>query len=230
MVEGHKNDFWFHFNQSNLIYGVSFLLIIAGFILLKSKIKNKPLFTGFIVSFGIVFLFFTLAKTKMIAFTYCISSLGFLSLGIIIYYLFKIIIVDSNVLKAKVYSTIFKTIILTIIGIYLFNYEQIQKNHTLWLQHPDSMYVKKENSIELIKNLDSFIEVPEKTVVFNFKNWDHIQAMFFNNIAAAYQGFPSIENVNEIKAKGFQIALFPTNNMPDFLNEDSEIVFLNQDY
>ena len=136
------------------MYGFAFPFIILFFVFLLRKIPKSAdkYFIG--VCFVIVYVFFSIAATKMIAFTFSISMVGFLALGAFVDSLLKIVILNKNFVNKKVYSQLFKLAIVVLILINGFNFEKIQKDHTMSLKDEDSVFYKKGKNHELISTLD----------------------------------------------------------------------------
>ena len=64
----------------------------------------------------------------------------------------------------------------------------------------------------------------DKTVIFN--TLFPIEVMFYNNIVAAYIFIPTTEQINELTAKGYKIAIVRTQNIPIELLNRKDILFL----
>lgn len=230
VIEGHEGGYLYHFDSIMRIYAVPALILIFAIGVYLKRIKSRQ-YTIAILTFIIaIYLFFTLATTKMVSFTFCISFIGFLALGSLLDILLETIIINREKLKHTFYPFMFKVMLIGGAMSYFFNYEQIQKNHTMWLKKEDSGYYKTVKNNAIIKTLDDSIPNSEDYVIFNCREWEHIQIMFFNNVKAAYAGVPTIHQYNELKKKQLKLAIFDNFDLPEYILNDKNILILDKEY
>lgn len=230
VIEEHGGDFWWHFNIAEDIYGVSKYFLLFSIVILIVSIKNKVFKIAFLSYIIIIQLFFAISATKMIAFTYCISFLIFLSIGVVIERFFKIVILNPKYMQKKTHHIIYTTVVIGILlGINL-DIEKIQENHTMWKKDENTYLYEKLNSTPVIKSLSDRINNIEDHVIFNCKPSDNIPVMFFNDVVAAYNHIPDYETCLELKEKGYKIAVFNDNNLPSYLLTDEDITKISEYY
>ena len=223
IIEEHGGDWLFHFNQTNYIFGFSFLLMALFYVVLIRKIKLFDFKISISVSVILLYVFFTLAKTKMIAFTFVISPFGFLAIGSALETFYNLIIINPQFDWKKKISKSFQVIILITVLISVFNYDETHKDHIEKTIDKTSEQYKRINNTKLFYELNSKLKKPDKTILFNTANYEHIQAMYFSNIASAYDGIPSELDINKCVTNGYKVAIIFNENLPDYIINNSEI-------
>ena len=170
----------------------------------------------------VVYLFFSIAATKMLTFTIVVSMIIFIAFAILIDYLLVFI---GNILKKQILKSALFVISLLIIVLLRFNIEMLQEKHTLW---------KKDNLYSRIlshnKKIFQSLELPSNTVLFNVKGRHYIEAMFYTGLPA-YNFIPTFDQYKDLKLKGRKIAIFNSAqlNIPDYLEKDTDCVLINQE-
>ena len=221
-VEGHQGPFWYHFNIFNSIYGsiASFLIIPALYFLYK-KIRDKNLYFSLLSMVLIVYLFFSLAATKMPSFTTIIAVIIFIAFAALCDMIIENI---SKRISLKWIKNIIWVISILIIPCFMYNVELLQENHTTW---------KKNNlyTVGLIHNKNVFLslELPENSVLFNSKG-HFIEAMFYTGFPA-YSIIPSKKLYIDMKKKKRTVAIFIDKNtiLPDYLDQDTSVIKIEQE-
>jgi 4-amino-4-deoxy-L-arabinose transferase len=224
VMEGHKGDVWFHLNNIGIMYGKLVLyLLIPGLILLYLKIKNKIIAVSFISFPIIIYLFYTLAKTKMQSYPIIVAMPVFMSLACIIDFVFsKIELI--RIPKIIISVVLFMIIVLT--GFINLNINQIQEKHTLW--KTDNQYSRM-----LAYNKDVFLSIkdslPPNSVIFNVKGRHYVECMFYTG-CPSYNIIPTEEQYNDVKRKGRTIVLFNdfNNEMPAYITNDKNVIILQK--
>lgn len=224
-VEGHEGDYLYHFEQAKNQYGkiISYLLPLALFIFFRD-VKNISARVGFITFVVLVYLFFTLTKTKMPAFCLIVSPIVLLALG---NFLYKAIHFSKNgkILKATEFA------LLAILGIVFLNIENIQRNHTYWITKNSRIWERKtqERATEFAKSLKGKFD-DGKTVIFNCKQFENIPVMFFSGYTA-YDKMPDTEEYNHLKENGYKM-LFVDNydsSIPENILNNKEVTILRKE-
>lgn len=222
-LEGHSGTFWYHFDKFNIIYGsiASFLVIPAFFFMLKNS-RDKKLFYSLLSMVLIIYLFFSLAATKMPSFTIVVSMIIFIAFASLFD---SIITFFEQFIKIKEIRNLVLIISVMIIILIRFDIEFLQEKHTVW---------KKNNSYTrmLLHNKEIFtsLDLPYNTVLFNVKGRHYIEAMFYTGLPA-YNFLPTVEQYQALKAKDVNIAIFNIMNfeVPDYLKNDSTIIMINKE-
>lgn len=155
-IEGHIGDYMYHLNGMNVLYGNGILvqIIIISSILLMlliGLIKKKHYYSFASSIFIIIYLFFTLASTKLIAYPGIVMAFGFIALLFPFNYLFNLI----GLSKSKKSSTI-KLIVLPILILFV-TFHFIKFDNLIdYYSLKDSTYFKWKNNklnyvLEVIK-------------------------------------------------------------------------------
>lgn len=224
VIENHGGNFWFHFEAFKNLYGsgyaVPFLLILGLFFLVKKSI-SKVYSVSILSSIIIIYVFYSIAATKMLSFCIIVSPFFFLGFGAL---------VDSaiNFLKIKVKlkntENSIRFSILIFICFLLMNISRIQNNHTN--KEPVGKYIRNTELREMafITKLSKFLG-ESKYVVFNtvIRENDQIPVMFYTNYIA-YNFIPDLKQIDRIRKKAYKIAILDTGNLPDYICNDEQIV------
>lgn len=221
-LDGHSGTWLYHFECIPEIYGIiGAILLFPSLILLKRRLKINELFWFIISNILVVYFFFTLAQTKMPSFTIVL----FMLIAIALASLYEsVIVIMEKVIKNKTIKKSAVLIFISCITYFNLNIEKIQAKHTSWKSpYPDRK--KLIHNTKIFKALD----LPTNTVIFNVKGRHYIECMFYTDIPS-YNFIPSIEQYNDLKEKRMQIAIFTPKKglLPDYLNEDENIIFINE--
>ncbi len=223
-LEGHGGDAWTHFDNIGIMYGklVPFILLF-GFILLYKKIENKRLRIAFVSFTFFVYLFYTLAKTKMLSYPFVAALPVFMSLACIMDFMFSKIEL-LKIRRLMVAIILFFVIIFT--GYINLDFQQIQGTHTL---------LKDENQYSkmLMYNREVFLDIkdslPRNSVLFNIKGQHYVESMFYTGFPS-YNLVPSVEQCNEVKKSGKVVVLFKNSDtdLPEYLKNDKSVIKLQR--
>jgi len=223
VIEGHGGDFWWHFANAGVVYGLGILFIIFCFSVFFMSLKNAVFKIAFLTYVLLVYVFFSIAATKMIAFTYSVSFLLYLSVGLVIAVFFERVIKSSDYLPKKTQYTIYTSIILCIISGINLDVEKIQEYHTLYKKEENSYL---HNKLKTTPHIRSFSEKHGPTkdfVLFNCRPDDNIPFMFFNDLIAAYSFVPDSNTLVKVKEQGHKIAVFDDQKLPSFIIMDQMV-------
>lgn len=228
-IEDHGGTFWFHIESFREIYGglLLSLFVISGVILMLKKIQNKQYRIIIISAISVVYIFYSIATTKMISFCIIVAPFFFIGLGCLVdhsinYFSQKNKV--SKVLNVLIFFT------LTSICFSVLKFNKIQKFHSI-----NSSY--KENSNRNIE-LKQFFEIQkvlkilknDNFLVFNVNTRlnGEISMMFYTNYTA-YSKIPSQKEIDElVKIKGLKIAIINKNKLPDYILVDKRLKLINQ--
>jgi 4-amino-4-deoxy-L-arabinose transferase len=128
-------------------------------------------------------------------------------------------------IKIKEIRNFIFIISIVIIILLRFDIEFLQEKHTVWKE--DNSYTRMlSHNKKIFKSLD----LPNNTVLFNVKGRHYIEAMFYTGLPA-YNFLPTIEQYQDLKAIGENIALFNSMNIeiPDYLKNDTTIIMINKE-
>jgi 4-amino-4-deoxy-L-arabinose transferase len=217
VVENHTGDSWFHFNALNQLYGygdlVPFVLIL-GLLIYFYKMTIISYKTIMVTSISIVYIFFTLAATKLTSFTIIVCPFIFIGLG-------TLIDVSLTYLESKIKRNwiviLMKLYFVSFISYLLFNLSQIEINHSF--KDPDKKAQREIKMLELeqFKTLNQYLN-GEKYVVFNLKSsfQCHISFMYFYDYIA-YDYLPNSEQIERLHSLEYKIAVIESESIPDYI-------------
>ncbi len=222
-IEGHGGNIWYHFDQLNVIYGkvASYFILPAFFVLYKRGV-DKKLITTLLSLVFIVYLFFSLAATKMPSFTIVVSMLIFIAFAALFDSMFNHIVHYFKRFKLKSFLFTASIIILVLLK---FDVEMLQEKHTLW---------KKENQYTRMLTYNKVVfkslNLSANSVLFNVKGRHYVEAMFYTGLPA-YNFVPSKVQYLDLKKKGRQIVVFNSKQIeiPDYLKNDRTVLFIQKE-
>ncbi|MEM6265383.1 MAG: hypothetical protein AAGI38_22970, partial [Bacteroidota bacterium] len=221
-LEGHGGDCWYHLNKFNLIYGAAApFLVVPAFFVLHRKMNDRDLFFSLLSMVGIVYLFFSLAATKMSSFTLVASMIVFISFGALFNHITDY--VDRSIKKKWTTRAITGLFILLLVA-FRFDIEYLQEKHTKWRK--DNKYSRM-----LAHNKEIFesLQLPPHTVLFNVKGRHYVEAMFYTGLTA-YHFIPTLEQYENLKEKDRGIAIFDPgkSKMPAYLKNDTTVIVIKE--
>jgi len=220
VIEGHDGAWDYHIQKLKdtffkLNYVWYYILALMFYFVYSSKILfHKVTITGWIL---ILFLFFSLAATKMPAFTYVIIPLLYLLLA---FTLDKIIgVFEKN--KKWIAHT------LSVIFILFLSFKNLQTEklfQNFSVKSDDAVYrIQRMNDLAAIKSL--YESMDEKTLVFNCRPGEAMMVMFYTSYMA-YEFYPNRQLFDELTQKGYKIALFNSSDMPAEVRNMPEIIII----
>lgn len=226
VIEDHEGGIFYHWNILDEIYFKSAkILIILALFLLYKKIKIKRLKLPVLSFFLIGFVFYSIAATKMPAFTLISSLVVYLAFGTLMYesLLFFKIRNPKNLFFSKVLAFIFFVLII----FNSFNIENIQKLHTDWkTDYARDRFIKKNNA-KTFKELEN--KFPANSIVINCRPYDAVQCMFYTSYNAL-DGYPSEEVFENLLKTNKLIIVLLSENLPDYIVESENVVFFKSNY
>lgn len=216
-VDGHTGDFWYHFVKTPDIYGIILsLLIIPALIVLYKRIQSKTISLAFITGVVFVFLFFSLAVTKMPSFTALLILPIYLSFGIFVDFIVQKIKHSIN----NDYVSIILIFVFTFILFYRLDLSTFVSSNSFYANDSDNGYKK---ALTHNKNLFLNIKAPENSVIFNVKGRHYVEAMFYTGIPA-YNFIPSLEQYQEAISKNKQLLIFQNeDSIPSYLTNKENV-------
>lgn len=221
-VEGHGGNFFFHFSSIGEIYGSGFLipfLLIAGLIMLVKFSRSRIYSAACLSAILLVYIFFSFAATKMVSFCIIVSPFVFLGLGTLTDY---VLIRLHSLFKSIRTKRIIDPILILAVCWFIFNFSKIK---TL---HAESLGKKTEiPNIQQMKFISSLErQLGEgKFVIFNadIRLNGHIPVMYFTDYVA-YNFIPTVQQIEDVRKKGYLVAIRKSNSLPEYIQHDSLIV------
>lgn len=222
-LDGHSGTAWYHFTVFDSIYGAfGSFLIIPSFYVLHKKMKDNRLYYSLLSMVAVVYLFFSVTATKMPSFTIIVSMVIFIAFATLFDILIEFITKTVNKAFLKKICFVVPVIILVLLR---FDIQTLQEKHSLW---------NKENSYSQMltynKGVFKSLKLPSNTVLFNLKGRHYIEAMFYTGLPA-YNITPSIKQYEDLKARGWRIAIFKSSDheIPGYLKDDSKVIIINKE-
>jgi 4-amino-4-deoxy-L-arabinose transferase len=223
-IENHSGDWMYHFSNSNLLYGIPFLLVLASIISLLYKLKHSQFKIGILTFILSIYLFFTLAATKMPAFVFIVSPIVFIAFATLINRFFNLFILNEKLVSSKTYTKLYHSIVILSLSVFFINVEKIQLTHTSWQKKPgDFWYVDNEDH-KLAIELNNLIPDINQYVIFNMDNYKNIKAMFHSDAVAVYAHLPSQQDLIIVRNKGFKAAVYDDGNLPPEIASNNDIL------
>jgi hypothetical protein len=176
------------------------------------KIQNKAIRVGFLSFFIVAFLFYSVAATKMPAFTLIASAVVYLALGTFIYEL--LLFFKPRYYKFVRIGRLTAVILLSGSLFWFLNVENLQKYHTSW--HKDIGYHRSNRIIaaQVFREMGK-LPLDEKTIVLNCKDYDPVMLMFYTSFTA-YSGLPDENKMSLLLNSGRPLIAFDNGNMEAF--------------
>ena len=228
VIEGHRESTWYYFTDGlETIYGagnlIPFILLVStSLFLVAIKNKKHQIFITSVIIF--VYLFYTLASTKMVSFPIIVSPIFFLSMG---YLIFKILSVIEPIIKSSFLNQSISTSLLVLIAFTTLNLSKIETNHTDLNPYNNHNRVNEQMEMNFIQSLDKELK-KEDYVIFNASITlnGQIPIMFFTNYIA-YKFIPTQSQIEEVRKEGKKVAIIDLGNIPNYILLDKQIKVLN---
>jgi len=224
VIEEHGGSFWYHIQQISELYGpgkaVPFVLLF-GLIVLFVKSNSKKYAVAIISAIFIVYLFYSLAATKMPSFCIIVSPLIFIGLGSFADSIFNFI---NHLIKSKTLQKIVVSVLSITLCFSLLDLNKIEKNHTFREEgkaYNRNIDLKEMQEIKEIKNILG----EGKYVIFRKspKDFSHIPMMFYTDYIA-YDFMPDENNIERIKKKNeYKIVIIDNGELPEFISNDKDV-------
>lgn len=223
VIEGHGGNSWFHLDNLQLTIGhASIYFVLLGFFLLKHFINDKKAYYAVLFYVTLVFAFFTVAKTKMPAFTLVIYPFIMMALSAIPAYLTK----STTIVNPK-FQNLVMALALSSISFTLVKLETTQELHTQWKKNPivyadRIFYLKWKRTCKYIKSL----KLDKSYVVFNCNEFRHISFMFYTDNLGMW-GYPDAYTLATLKSQNKKVAVINDGHLPPFCLNNKDILILH---
>lgn len=221
VIEGHGGSFWYHFQVIGNSYGIIFwALIPISLIVSYFTNQNKKLYLSILLLIISVYLFYSIARTKMPAFTFILSPIIFILVANTLVSSFNKL---ENVLKnnKRITKAMFTGCVVVLLLLTL-NIEKIQAYHTNWKPRNKWWRNERASIVQFVKenNLD---KLNKNSVIFNIENTESTLIMLYSE-CTAYDFTPTQEQLDIVKEKGFDVWVLNRTKLPDYIQNDSSIV------
>ncbi|MCC6691318.1 MAG: glycosyltransferase family 39 protein [Bacteroidia bacterium] len=213
----HTGPWWYHLSLIQDQYGLFFMLLLIGgmvlFLKSSAKIDYKWAYMSNII---FVYTFFALIPTRMPFFCFCVSGLlvFIAAFGLESFFIF----INKYI---TYYFRIFLCVTMIAISLSLMNIDRLEHFHTD--RNKGDFYRQAR-----IWNLSAYkktklLLVDSSYVVFNCPKWNAVSFMFYNG-NTAYETIPTLEQYNFLKKQNIPIAIFNDTPLPEYLTNDFSVI------
>ncbi len=221
-IEKHRGSWMFHIDHISTLYGAYFrYLIYAALIFLifhKIKKDSKIALLTWIL---LVYAFYTLVATKMLAFTFIVAPLIFIAVSMFISFIifwvgkrYNFKTAKYNIIKPATYIVIFSIIFLHFLSVDMLTLKDDKSKQQFYSQEISNTLLFKKLPDILGKGNYEF---------FNCRNLDHIKVMFYTSYNA--HGFLPTKNIIKTLLKQNIIpVVFDNGKLPKFIVNNREVI------
>ncbi len=224
-LEGSGEPWWFYLANLPYLYGiVSIVLIPAGLVLLfRNNGASARLKAAVMAMPVMVYIFYSLATSKMASFTFVVSMPLFIAMGCVLDFIL------GQRTRAKLSPVLFKTATFLLLAVVLaFNLRvgELIRKHTI--NNPDDPCPKI-----LVENRKAFLRykvlLPRNSVVFNLKGRSYIDCMFYTGFPS-YNFIPTPGQYHEAVAGGYRVVVVNISRQecPGYLENDPSVIVLEE--
>lgn len=230
-VEGHGSEdlgAWYYFANFKPTFGVSLLLGCAGILMLLFLARRRGEKWAVFTWIAIIFLFYTMAATKMPAFPFIVSPLIYLCVGALLWYMEVAI---DFIVRNKIVASLFFIAMVWLVADRVMDINSVFDQNYYKARMPDSCPYQRRAFAEAFRKMDESIPVSEQQtyVVMNCP-WEEIgQMLFYTHVMVAYG---SLDEYNfSVLKKGTEYPvrylIYNDKPIPDFILNDTTVVFLS---
>lgn len=214
-LDGHSGSNWYHLR----IFRTNYRYYLGGFMLLGITIslfkRTRPIRSLSIVFLSmivVVYGFFSIiVATKMPAFTFMISSLVYLYMALGIIVLLERFLNQISI--SGVVKRFCEVVFFVVISFSILRPVEIIDFRT----NPDKTTLQQIEHTEIFKSIDQ--KWIDEYIIFNCLPFEQFELMFYRG-GIAYAGFPTKQELQTLKKKGYKIAWFPpwdNEKIPDYM-------------
>ncbi len=218
-VEGHSGNFMFHITNISNLYGTDFkYLILASLLsLFFIKIKNEYKI-ALITWIFTVYLFFSVAATKMAAFTFIVAPLVLITVSLSINYALKILFNQKNYLL----KTVKPVVTVLVFGFILINFSHINDLILKNDHNTKNFYEKQIKKTIFYKKLPKLLNKGNYEF-FNCPALDHIKVMFYTGYNA-HDFLPTKNDIQKLIPQKITPVVFDDGMLPQYITENDKII------
>jgi len=223
VIEDHSGGGYYHLDLLSQHYGwiIPFILLPSIYLFYK-RLENKKDLKIILVTWVLfVEIFYAIARTKMALFTIIIAPAIYIAVGALLYQ-----IMEYLRLRIRRYTMILTFLFVAFIGFSNIGINEIEGHHTDtgWMVSQRANYIHNSNIFK-----DIVKQLPQKDyVLFNCKDCNAIQAMFYSGMTA-YNNIPDNVTCDSLEKNGIKLAVFNDGKLPVYILNDNKILKLNYD-
>jgi 4-amino-4-deoxy-L-arabinose transferase-like glycosyltransferase len=224
IIEGHKGGNWYHVEMLSLLYGyIAVYIFVPALIFFYSRSKNKKAAGAILLNIILLFLFFTVAATKMPAFTFPLAALFSIAFASLAYQAFDFIYSGTN---KSGFLRLLMILVLLFLSFLNMDTKNIESQHGINSRNQVDNYF----AIHRTKAKQFYVSLRERLtdkeyVVFNLPQFESVHAMFYLPYTC-YESLPDYQTLTKLKRKGVTVAVFKNDTLPSAIENDKEIVKL----
>ena len=226
-IEHHCGNFFYHINKIDELYwpGAKLMLLPALFFCYK-YMKTKSLALANISGIVFIYLFFSIAKTKMPAFTTMINMPVYLAFAAFIYGLWQAIRLRKRI--PHFLYIFLLSVILSAMAVFELNIEKIQYIHTSWRPEQAKLRALKETDRRIFTSIRHKYTGTDY-VVFNVPVQESASCMFYTSLTA-YDFIPDEKTLGSLVKQGKIPVIIQRDSLPSYIRElkNIEIVTDNE--
>jgi len=221
-VEGHGGDKFYYWDNLNILFGNGFIipwLILICFLLLWKTVNDKKYALFFYVWIIVVYLFFTLATTKMTGFVNIVSPLLVLAVVAVFVKTFTLLKAKINFNRTVLYSL--NILLLFALFLVLLRPLTVRRNHYLIDQTIRHQIISKK---DFVKNN---ITGKPKDIYFFEENFffSYMDVMFYHPSTAVAR-LPSDEEIIRLTKQGYTLYIIYINERPEMKFTSSKLKYI----
>lgn len=208
VMENHDGEWHYYFTnmkQTFFYLNYVYIYVIVFFLFYIYAAKNTVLKIAFVTWISVVFLFFTIAETKMPAFTFCVYPLLYILTAFFFCYFI-------GLWKQKNKWVINLLAILLLLPISFINLNTKKIHLKFSSDSPESAYrQQRKRDVDIIKKTKGTLR--ENTVILNCRQGEASLVIFYTEYSA-YELPPDKHRIEEILNNGFPVAVFDSPELP----------------
>jgi 4-amino-4-deoxy-L-arabinose transferase-like glycosyltransferase len=226
VMENKSGDFLFHLRELKTIYfhgDVMPYIMLLGLVILFIRMKDNGNRIVLFFSLITVYVFYTLAKTKMTAFCMIVAPVFYIALGSMIDQIF--ILLTKKLFKNTIIASSVFILLIGFIGYLHLDLNKIKKNHLDSPDNKDTYGYKLALDTKFIKQLPDSLKT-EDYVLFNCREFEAPAIMFYTGITA-YQNIPSEQTYLDLKQRHIKMAFNDDGKLPPYIYSDGSVILIN---
>lgn len=221
-IEGHGGDAWFHLDKLSFIYGKLAPFFIVPGLIAVYRHATKKRWLPFYFFLLIVYLFYTLAQTKMQLFSLCVASLVFVLFGAFLHAAMNWV---EGIASKRLYYFLWYIAII-VIGIIDMNTDELERKHSVRF---DKNFFTRSIRAAYEDKKAALILKDGNYAVFN-ADPHFLPAFCFYSGQMGYPGFPSKEHYELLKREKIKMAVFDSPWVPDYIRNDKHVLILPKNF
>jgi hypothetical protein len=213
---GHPGPWWFHFGLLREQYGLLFIaFVVAGIPILLRSGKYHWLKSALVFNLVLVYLFFSLAQTRMPLFCLIVSPILMLAAAFAMDKLIGLVKI-----KLKRIGNLFVFLFLSAVSFLVLDSGKLESLHST-----RDNYREQEMQLPDIAARVKVILKGRKCIVFNCGLYRAVSFMYYTGLTA-YDNIPSEADCRKLESEGKNMAVFDDAMLPAYIFEDSKITIL----